>query len=35
MGASTYDLLISDVRLRGYNGLHLVMQCRREYPEMA
>ena len=34
MGASTYDLLISDVRLRGYNGLHLVMQCRREYPEM-
>jgi DNA-binding response OmpR family regulator len=34
MGARTYDLLISDVRLRGYNGIHLVMQCRREYPEM-
>jgi CheY-like chemotaxis protein len=34
MGASVYDLLITDVRLRSYNGLHLVMQCRREYPEM-
>jgi CheY-like chemotaxis protein len=30
-----YDLLISDVRLRSFNGLHLVMQCRREHPEMA
>ena len=30
MAASTYDLLISDVRLRSYNGLHLVMQCRRD-----
>jgi DNA-binding response OmpR family regulator len=35
MGESTYDLLISDVRLRSFNGLHLVMQCRREFPEMA
>jgi DNA-binding response OmpR family regulator len=34
MGASTYDLLITDVRLRSYNGIHLVMQCRREYPDM-
>jgi CheY-like chemotaxis protein len=34
MGTTTYDLLISDVRLRSYNGIHLVMQCRREYPEM-
>jgi two-component system response regulator FlrC len=34
MGAAAYDLLISDVRLRSYNGIHLVMQCRREYPEM-
>jgi DNA-binding response OmpR family regulator len=35
MGDAVYDLLITDVRLRSFNGLHLVMQCRREYPEMA
>ena len=35
MSETLYDLLITDVRLRGFNGLHLVMQCRREYPEMA
>src|SRR4029453_16576663 len=34
MGGGTYELLITDVRLRSFNGLHLVMQCRREYPEM-
>ena len=34
MGTTIYDLLITDVRLRSFNGLHLVMQCRREYPEM-
>ena len=28
-----YDLLITDVRLRGFNGLHLVMQVRAEHPE--
>jgi DNA-binding NtrC family response regulator len=28
-----FDLLITDVRLRGYNGLHLVMQVRAEYPD--
>jgi DNA-binding response OmpR family regulator len=34
MGGGTYELLITDVRLRSFHGLHLVMQCRREYPEM-
>jgi DNA-binding response OmpR family regulator len=28
-----FDLLITDVRLRGFNGLHLVMQVRSEHPE--
>jgi len=28
-----FDLLITDVRLRGFNGLHLVMQVRAEHPE--
>jgi DNA-binding response OmpR family regulator len=32
---SPYDLLVTDVRLRGYNGLNLVMKCRAEYPDMA
>jgi CheY-like chemotaxis protein len=31
----SYDLLITDVRLRGYNGLNLVKACRAECPEMA
>jgi DNA-binding response OmpR family regulator len=35
IGESTYDLLITDVRLRSFNGLHLVMHCRRDCPEMA
>lgn len=35
LGTSSYDLLITDVRLRGFNGLHLVMQSRVDYPEMA
>jgi DNA-binding response OmpR family regulator len=30
-----FDLLVSDVRVRSFNGLHLVMQCRREHPDMA
>jgi CheY-like chemotaxis protein len=30
-----FDLLITDVRLRSFNGLHLVMHCRRAVPEMA
>lgn len=32
---STFDLFIADVRLRGYNGLHLVQHSRLEHPEMA
>jgi len=35
LALSAYDLLISDVRLRGFNGLHLVRQSHAEYPEMA
>ena len=31
----TFDLLITDVRLRGFNGLHLVRQIHAERPEMA
>lgn len=33
--AENFDLLVTDVRLRGFNGLHLVMQCRRDSPDMA
>lgn len=32
---ASFDLLITDVRLRSFNGLHLIMQCRRDYPDMA
>lgn len=35
LAVGSYDLLITDVRLRGFNGLHLVMQCRLDYPDMA
>ncbi len=35
LGLSSYDLLVTDVRLRGFNGLHLVMQSRVDYPDMA
>ena len=31
----TYDLLIADVRIRGYNGLNLVKKCRVDHPDMA
>jgi DNA-binding NtrC family response regulator len=34
LAIETYDLLIADVRLRGFNGLHLVRQVRAERPEM-
>jgi CheY-like chemotaxis protein len=30
-----YDLFITDVRVRSYNGLHLVMKLRKESPETA
>ena len=35
LAVSSYDLLITDVRLRGFNGLHLVRQSHRDHPEMA
>jgi DNA-binding response OmpR family regulator len=35
VGTESFDLLVTDVHLRGYNGLHLVMQCRRDSPDMA
>jgi DNA-binding response OmpR family regulator len=35
LAATPYDLLISDVRLRGFNGLNLVKKTRADYPEMA
>ena len=35
LALASYDLLVTDVRLRGFNGLHLVMKSRVEYPEMA
>jgi DNA-binding response OmpR family regulator len=31
----TWDLFITDVRLRSYNGLHLVMKVRAESPDIA
>lgn len=30
-----YDLLVTDIRLRGFNGLHLVRQTYRDRPEMS
>lgn len=35
LALGSYDLLMSDVRLRGFNGLHLVRQSRNENPDMA
>ena len=35
LAVSGFDLLISDVRLRSFNGLHLVMQSRSDLPDMA
>jgi CheY-like chemotaxis protein len=35
LAVASYDLLITDVRLRGFNGLNLVKTCRAEHPEMA
>ena len=34
LALDSYDLLITDIRLRGFNGLHLVRQCYRDRPEM-
>jgi CheY-like chemotaxis protein len=35
LSMGTYDLLVTDVRLRSYNGLHLVMKVRQESPDTA
>jgi DNA-binding response OmpR family regulator len=35
LDVSTFDLLVSDVRLRSFNGLHLVMQAHRDHPDTA
>ena len=35
LAVGPYDLLITDVRLRAFNGLHLVMRSRADHPEMA
>lgn len=34
LALDAYDLLITDVRLRGFNGLQLVKQSRGAYPDM-
>lgn len=34
LAVSPFDLLVSDVRLRAFNGLHLVMQSRTDHPDM-
>lgn len=35
LAETQFDLLVSDVRLRSFNGLHLVMQSRVDHPDMA
>jgi DNA-binding response OmpR family regulator len=35
LSIGSYDLLVTDVRLRSFNGLHLVMKTRDELPDMA
>ena len=35
LDTTPFDLMVTDVRLRGFNGLNLVKKCRAEYPEMA
>jgi DNA-binding response OmpR family regulator len=35
LALGSYDLLVTDVRLRGFNGIHLVRQCSVEHTEMA
>lgn len=34
LSLSSYDLLIADVKLRGFNGIDLIRQANREWPEM-
>lgn len=35
LAIAAYDLFITDVRLRGFNGLNLVRQCVGDHPDMA
>jgi CheY-like chemotaxis protein len=35
LATASFDMLVTDVRLRAFNGLHLVMQVRTDYPDMA
>ncbi|HTI39591.1 MAG TPA: response regulator [Vicinamibacterales bacterium] len=35
LAGAAFDLLVTDVHLRAYNGLHLVMHSRAAHPEMA
>jgi CheY-like chemotaxis protein len=35
LSESSYDLFLTDVRLRSYNGLHLVQKVRHESPDTA
>ncbi len=35
LAVTAFDLLITDVRLRSFNGVHLVMQTHHDHPEMA
>jgi DNA-binding response OmpR family regulator len=35
LALGAYDLLVTDVHLRGFNGLNLVKQSRVDYPDMA
>ncbi len=34
LSVGSYDLLVADVRLRGFNGIDLVRQCNRDHPDM-
>ena len=35
LALGSYDLLVTDVRLRGFNGINLVRQCAVEHTDMA
>ena len=35
LALGSYDLFITDVRLRGFNGLNLVRQSSGDHPEMS
>ena len=35
LALGSYDLLITDVRLRGFNGINLIRQCVGDHPDMA